>query len=553
MSRAYVLDRATRDILAPIEQSWETLEYTRRYFGMDTFQLAINRSRRWAGELRQGRLLYLPDEGDRLFLIEQMLDVAEGSAGSDHLTVAGRSLEGIGMASRRVLPPAGQDYDKQTAIAAETAMKHYVDFHAGPGAPAARELPGLVIAASGGAGPAVTVAGRYQRVFDIVREIGLLAGIGWEITYDPVGDDFVFDTIVGVDRSASVFFDFAFDTLNRWEELESILESSTVAIVAGQGEGKDRNVATRWEGTEPTGFDRREEFIDARDVGLGDTAGLNLRGDAFLAAASPERRFEADVHQHGSFRYGEHWDLGDIVLARNVPRGIAAATRIVEVKKAFTASSAAPAVTAVLDRPFPTIREEIQGAGPVGGAVDYPDTLNPKVDSLWLSRLNPDVKLSRSAAGKLLLNSGGAAVASVLAIAATAGQQATIVLQRAGDSDARVAIGDSFGGATAWPYVAFGTGAVIDFLIRRDASKAVVIDDAAGGAVSIKVVGTIEISDHIKRGGLQVVGARRTGWGGSTGFEDRSSFDTETVSLIDLARHMRAMVIDLTAHGLIGA
>jgi hypothetical protein len=41
-----------------------------------------------------------------------------------------------------------------------------------------------------------------------------------------------------VDR-ASVFFDFAFETLERWEELDSVIDAKTVAVVAGQGEGID--------------------------------------------------------------------------------------------------------------------------------------------------------------------------------------------------------------------------------------------------------------------------------------------------------------------------
>ena len=100
----------------------------------------------------------------------------------------------------------------------------------------------------------------------------------------PAAGDFVFDVVEGVDRQGSVFFDFAFETLERWEELDSVIDAKTVALVAGQGEGTARDIATRWSGTEPTGFDRREAFLDARDVELGETTILDQRGDAFLAA-----------------------------------------------------------------------------------------------------------------------------------------------------------------------------------------------------------------------------------------------------------------------------
>ena len=119
-----------------------------------------------------------------------------------------------------------------------------------------------------------------------------------------------------------MFFDFAFETLERWEELDSVIDAKTVALVAGQGEGTARDLVTRWSGTEPTGFDRREAFLDARDVELGETTVLAQRGDAFLAATGAETSLEADVHQYGGFRYREHWDVGDVVTVRNAERGL---------------------------------------------------------------------------------------------------------------------------------------------------------------------------------------------------------------------------------------
>lgn len=413
MTRAYVLDSASgRAVLGLIDQSWEKLSYTRRYFGMDTFELTINRSRLWADQIQTGRLLYLPDEGNRIFLIEQVQEVQEGSLANDEMTVTGRSLEGIAMAERLVIPPAGQDYDKQTAVKSETAIKHYVTDHASASATDAnRRIPGLVVIASAARGNTITVSGRYQTVFDLVNQIGLMEGIGWEILYNPTLDQFEFDIVVGTDRSASVFFDFAFETLEKWEELDSIVESKTLALVAGQGEGSDRDVVVRYQGAMPTGFARREAFIDARDIEKGGTTELNARGDSFLAAAAKETRLEATIHQYGSFKYGPDWDMGDIVLIRNQERGISYSARVIEVKKEFAASAAAPVVTAVIDRPFPTLKDQVAaGSGNAGaGKVDYPDTLNPKVDSVIFNRLNPDARLFRETTNVIGLddNAGG--------------------------------------------------------------------------------------------------------------------------------------------------
>jgi hypothetical protein len=52
---------------------------------------------------------------------------------------------------------------------------------------------------------------------------------------------------------------------------------------------------------------------------------------------------------------------------------------------------------------------------------------------------------------------------------------------------------------------------------------------------------------------VQVVGPRRTGWGAASGTATRSGFDTATVTTGQLAERVKALLDDLTAHGLIGA
>jgi hypothetical protein len=51
----------------------------------------------------------------------------------------------------------------------------------------------------------------------------------------------------------------------------------------------------------------------------------------------------------------------------------------------------------------------------------------------------------------------------------------------------------------------------------------------------------------------QVVSARRTGWAAPTGTATRTTFATSTVTLPQLAERVKALIDDLTTHGLIGA
>lgn len=67
-------------------------------------------------------------------------------------------------------------------------------------------------------------------------------------------------------------------------------------------------------------------------------------------------------------------------------------------------------------------------------------------------------------------------------------------------------------------------------------------------------ISTINITSSLDRNGVQVLGARETGWTAMTGTGDKaSSFDTSTVTLADLAERVKALQDALTTHGLIGA
>lgn len=364
----YLLDE-TRAVIGRLDPSYATLSTVRRFWGIDSFSLEIDRRRLYASEIALGRWIFLPASGE-LYAVELIDATREGSGRA--MSVMGRSIEGAALAERRVLPPPGEAYDRVVGVSAETAVKHYVAANAGPSADAARQIPGLAIAADALRGPSITTQGRYQALADLLSQIGMIAGLGWTTTYDRVSDTINFDVVEGVDRSATVFLDFAFETLESWERLDDATDSKTLAIVAGQGEGAEREVVLRWSGSEPTGLARREAFVDARDVELGNTDLLEQRGDAFLAAAGPKRRIEAKMHQHGSFRYGRDFDLGDLVLVRS--DGTSFVSRVVEATSKWSTSVETPEITLALDRPFPTLRATVT-AGSSGAAG------NPIVDT----------------------------------------------------------------------------------------------------------------------------------------------------------------------------
>jgi hypothetical protein len=82
--------------------------------------------------------------------------------------------------------------------------------------------------------------------------------------------------------------------------------------------------------------------------------------------------------------------------------------------------------------------------------------------------------------------------------------------------------------------------------------------DVAGGGRFIDTIlvtsGAVEVASGFgyRVAGRQVVGARIDGWGQPSGIVDNAAFDTETVSLVQLARRVRALIEMAAQHGLIG-
>ena len=76
------------------------------------------------------------------------------------------------------------------------------------------------------------------------------------------------------------------------------------------------------------------------------------------------------------------------------------------------------------------------------------------------------------------------------------------------------------------------------------------------GAVSapaLSVAGNADITGAYRVDGVKVVGNRVTGWGLPGGAASRATFETNTVTLFQLAQRVKALIQDLTDHGLLGS
>ena len=116
--------------------------------------------------------------------------------------------------------------------------------------------------------------------------------------------------------SAPVIFSYSFENISIHASRGGSDGYCNYAIVGGEGEGANRVIV---EVDQTNGEDRRELWVDAKDLQKGDLsdadyrAQLIQRGTEKLAEAARVENFSAAAVDTANFAYLTDWDLGDIV------------------------------------------------------------------------------------------------------------------------------------------------------------------------------------------------------------------------------------------------
>jgi hypothetical protein len=304
-----------------IIENYEYLYWNYKYRSPGNFKLIINRYKTNVEYLIKGNILALYIAGYYRAAVIESIEIGLNEKGkiSENYIIAGRGLGGL-LSERIALhnTASGTGYDSQNTYAS-TAMRHYVNVNAMDATDTDRNYPLLHLEdPDPEAGGSIKYDARFQVISELLEEISLASGIGWEVVLDPTEKKLVFLNIVGVDRSfenganSVVMFSPEFGNIRLISFSDSNIGSKNIAYVAGQGEADDRTIqeVTKDAGTY-TGMDRREFLIDARD--LDETAKLTQRGNERLAELGEEKIVEMENLSTGPFSYGEDFYLGDIV------------------------------------------------------------------------------------------------------------------------------------------------------------------------------------------------------------------------------------------------
>ncbi len=338
--------------------NYEALIFIRRWHRPGEFQLQINRHKQNANKLQKGNIIVLGKEPSKAgFIVDRQIGLDERGKVSEQWNITGHALSAA--ADWRItIPPVGQEHDSIIGPA-ETVMKHYIDAHFINPVDTGRKVGFMAIAPDQGRGSNMEWQSRLKSVAEELEKISLAAGLGWNIHPDFTQMKWVFEVYAGRDLTAGqtenppVIFSTDLDAIKGQRYAESDIGYKNFAYVGGQGEGIERTIV---EVGTATGAERREVFIDARDVE--EVGALHVRGQQRLSELNRQALFEAEVLTYGPFVYGQDWDLGDIVTIQSKDWGVTLNTRIIEVKEIYEPSGFR--LEAVFGNTWPTLTDRIK-------------------------------------------------------------------------------------------------------------------------------------------------------------------------------------------------
>ena len=155
----------------------------------------------------------------------------------------------------------------------------------------------------------------------------------------------IFNLYQGIDRSNSqstnpkVIFSESMDSLATTDYTEDYSTFKNLAIIAGEGEGAERDIERVHKGNEYLGITRREVFIDAQSLSRKTNDGEltpSQYADMLIQYARDQLSFmEPTVDFSGTianniYKYGTDYNLGDIVTVES-PLGASYDARVIEI------------------------------------------------------------------------------------------------------------------------------------------------------------------------------------------------------------------------------
>lgn len=323
---------------------FQTLIWTRRYEKPGCFEL--HGSKDYFQLLNKGRYLYRKDAAE-LGVIDEV-NYMQDDNGARTAYAKGNFAE-ILLANRVV--------ESMVTLGGtvETAMRDLVRRTAISPTDVDRKIKHLRLGDISGISGNLDMQATGDNLSDKLYEIGNTRGISHRIRYDYLTNDLAFEVWQGKDRrdsqeenSWAIFSNLFYNVRNVTYNRNGGAYKN-FAYVAGEGEGAERVIATV-DVREP-GEERREIWVDARDLQQGDNSlsaykgQLVQRGREKLAEYRKVETVSGDVDPHANLVYKKDFDLGDYCTYVNTEIGISTDKRVTEIMETYEGGKAGLSVT----------------------------------------------------------------------------------------------------------------------------------------------------------------------------------------------------------------
>nr|DAZ27109.1 MAG TPA: hypothetical protein [Caudoviricetes sp.] len=191
-------------------------------------------------------------------------------------------------------------------------------------------------------------------IYSILDEMLADVGLGFSIDFLPVERKLEFNVTSGVDRSVNqslvevvVLSTDMEDILDSAYEL-SIQDEKTIAFVQAENSGENRKSTTAGDESK-TGFDRKELYVDARDLQSSSATGGQKMTDAEYVEAMKQRgleklskyvkskSFDLSIRVFGDTQYvfGKDYFVGDKITIQDIRLGVQVDAIISKIEEDF--------------------------------------------------------------------------------------------------------------------------------------------------------------------------------------------------------------------------
>jgi hypothetical protein len=305
--------------------TYESLTHQRGWNKPGDWSVAINynifddsKTLRYSDLFQIGGYITIANDGYRCGIINTIeKPIDQDGKQSQIIKISGQ--EPTCIFNRRMLDvPAGQDTYSLNAPA-ETIIKTVISDQCGPTAlNVKRKFPLLSIATTQGRGLSYLISNAYTNVSDELNACSIATTLGYFIYLDRANKQLVLDCALGnnlvAGQPGNAIFSTDYDTLLSADLTTTIEQYKNLATVTGKGVGSARTVIDVYNGTEPSGFDRYETYVNANDKTT--TPDLTLKGQAQLGTYKYTSTLEGAVLAKSPLIYKINYNLGDYVTIK---------------------------------------------------------------------------------------------------------------------------------------------------------------------------------------------------------------------------------------------